>query len=503
MRARPGAVRLYLRLSRATEESTAIQRQRDEGQEVAETRWPGVPVVEYVDEGVSGGLAADQRPDLARLMKEWETGDVLIFWKVDRLARSMVHFVRVMEAAQNAGVVLVSVRDAFDLSTAEGRFQANILATFAEFEREQIRARVRNSRKHLQKVGRWTGGRLPYGLRAANIPQSPGKRLERDPVAADIIRRIVDDVMAGKAITAVARQLQAEGVPSPRVHTSTRPNPRPAAWSSRSIQIILESPTIVGHQTDPVTGRVMRGPDGLPLAVWEPVISPERRAEVLERVGPSSRRAKAGDRHPLYGVAVCGICAGNMKRTNGGNFQPGLVTFRCRGPLRAPHGNVSVRADQLTAWTWEAIVGRLGAMEGVRREYVQGSDHGDDAERLREYLAELEDDRRAGMYATTEALARFRASYADTSQRIAELEAQPATETGWRLVPTGESFVDEWAAMTDQARGDYLRRIGATVSVMPPDIPRHRVPLAERVSLDLGELEDVAWELEAVAADID
>ncbi|MFJ9408567.1 recombinase family protein [Streptomyces sp. NPDC101393] len=498
-------MRLYLRISRATEESTSIERQEEGGRTEASKRWPGVPIVVYTDEDVSGGAELADRPDLTRMMKEWREGDICLFWSFDRIARGVIHFVDILKDADAIGVTLVAVSDGVDTSSPNGRFIAHILATFADFERNQIRTRTANARKYMLKVGRWTGGRVPYGLMAAPHPGGVGKTLVRDPVAALIIRRIADDMLNhDKGMTTIARELESEGVPSPRVHTSTKANPKPAAWNSRAVRLIMESPAIVGHQTDPFTGRVVRGEDGLPLTVWDPILTPAEQARITERFGPRTRRTKAGPRHRLYGVATCGLCTGNLKRSNGGNFQRDVTVFRCKGPLAAPHRPVSVRADVLDAWVDDAVLARMGHGEGLRREYVEGEAPGEDVDRLREYLAELEEDRRAGMYSTPEALARFRQSYADTAQRIATLEAQePAQEAGWRYVLTGVPFADEWDAMDPEERGEWLRRVSATVSVLPPDVPRSRVPLEERVTLDLGDLEDVAMELDAVAADVD
>ncbi|AUG87183.1 integrase [Streptomyces phage Attoomi] len=467
-----------------------------------------MPIVVYVDEGVSGGAELDKRPDLARLMREWQPGDVVLFWKLDRLARSMVHFVDIMRLAEKAGVALVSIADNIDLSTDEGKFLAHILATFAEFERSQIRSRTANARRHMIKVGRWTGGRVPYGLKAAPHPDGVGKTLVRDPFAVAIIRRIYELVMGvnhpegkGLAITTIAASLQAEGVPSPRVHTSTKANPAPAAWSSKAIRVIMESPTVVGHDTDPYTGRVIRGEDGKPVQVWAPALTVEEQAQVLERIGPSVKRAKAGDRHWLYGVAVCGVCGGNMKRTNGGKFQPDVVIFRCRGTLKAPHGNVSVRAEELARWVDAKVLERLGPGQAVKREFVEGTGPAGDLERLKEYLEELEEDRKAGMYSAPGAIERFRQSYAETTRQIAELEANPPTEPGWQLVPTGRTFAEEWAAKPLAERGRYLFDAEASVAVRPPEVKRTVEPLDKRCTLDLGELEDMALELESVVAD--
>src|SRR5690606_40794039 len=113
-------------------------------------------------------------------------------------ARSLVGFVDVMRLAQDAGVVLVSVRDAFDLSTPEGRMQANVLATFAEYEREMVRTRVASMRRHLHRQGRWTGRRAPHGLMPAPHPSGVGRVLVRDPEAAEVVREVVRRIRGGE-----------------------------------------------------------------------------------------------------------------------------------------------------------------------------------------------------------------------------------------------------------------------------------------------------------------
>src|SRR5690606_29720505 len=127
-------------------------------------------------------------------------------------------FVDLMRDAEAAGVVLVSVHDPLDLATPQGRMAAQMLAVFGEFERGVIRDRIMSMRRHLQRHGRWTGGRPPYGLKPEPHPDG-GKVLVRDPEAAKIIRQIAARVDAGEAITGIAADLQQRGVTPPRMHT--------------------------------------------------------------------------------------------------------------------------------------------------------------------------------------------------------------------------------------------------------------------------------------------
>lgn len=488
-------IRLYLRLSRTTDESTSIERQEVDGRAYAGRRWFGVPIVVYTDDGVSGAVPFAERTGGAKLVSEWQRGDVLLAVALDRVTRSLFGFADIVRDSERAGVALVTVNGQFDLGTPAGKLQASILAVVAEWERENVRARVLNARRHLHKVGRWPGGRVPYGLKAAPHPDGIGKTLVRDDVAARVIKHIVAEVADGIAPTTLARTLQTEGIPCPRVHTSTRREPKTAAWSERSIRLILDAPHVVGHQIDPIMGRLLRDDEGMPLAVWPPIVSEEDLAAARAMLKPATPRAAPAGRHWLYGVATCGECNGNMKRSNGGKNQPDTVVFRCKGPLSASHPSVSVRADMLSEFVRARVRAMLGPARIGERVYHAGATAGADIERLREFLTELEDDRKAGMYRTAEALERFRRQYADTAQRIEELEAAPQQAEGWTYALSESPFSATWDSLTDDQRGAWLREAGAKVTVNRPAVKRTRVPLSERASIDLGELNEIADEV--------
>lgn len=82
------------------------------------------------------------RPVLEHLLKNvLQPGDVLVVYKLDRLARSMSHFIRIFERLQLMRVGFKSLTEAIETSTAQGRMFLQMLGVFAEFERELIRER--------------------------------------------------------------------------------------------------------------------------------------------------------------------------------------------------------------------------------------------------------------------------------------------------------------------------------------------------------------------------
>lgn len=82
------------------------------------------------------------RPVLDRVIQhELRPGDVLHVYKLDRLARSMSHFVRIFETLRAKNVGFRSLTESIETTTPQGRMFLQLLGVFAEFERELIRER--------------------------------------------------------------------------------------------------------------------------------------------------------------------------------------------------------------------------------------------------------------------------------------------------------------------------------------------------------------------------
>ena len=86
--------------------------------------------------------AVKNRPVLDNLIANvLRPGDVLCVYKIDRLARSMSHFVRIFEQLRAKNVGFKSLTESIETETPQGRMFLQLLGIFAEFERELIRER--------------------------------------------------------------------------------------------------------------------------------------------------------------------------------------------------------------------------------------------------------------------------------------------------------------------------------------------------------------------------
>lgn len=99
---------------------------------------------EYTDHGISGAKAS--RPGLDALLQAVRRRQVhtVVIWSLSRLGRSLKHLLAIIEEFSACGVTLVSLKEGWDLGTPTGRMIFQILGALSEWEREQIRERVKS-----------------------------------------------------------------------------------------------------------------------------------------------------------------------------------------------------------------------------------------------------------------------------------------------------------------------------------------------------------------------
>ena len=106
--------------------------------------------------------AKRERPELQEMIEHLREGDVIVIWKLDRLARSLRDLVDLVNHIQGKGAALLSLNDQIDTTTSHGKFTFHIFAALAEFERDIIRERTKAGLAAARARGR-RGGR-PAGL---------------------------------------------------------------------------------------------------------------------------------------------------------------------------------------------------------------------------------------------------------------------------------------------------------------------------------------------------
>jgi DNA invertase Pin-like site-specific DNA recombinase len=104
--------------------------------------------------------AVTDRPELQQALQFARSGDTLVVWKLDRLARSVKQLIDTVEKLRTRGIGFRSLTEALDTTTAQGRLVFHMFSALAEFERSLILERTQAGLAAARRRG-LTGGRPP------------------------------------------------------------------------------------------------------------------------------------------------------------------------------------------------------------------------------------------------------------------------------------------------------------------------------------------------------
>jgi len=104
------------------------------------------------------GSSIGARPELQKALASMRPGDVLVVWKMDRLARSLKDLLGMLERLEAMGCSFRSLTEPVDTSSAIGELVLQILGSVAQFERRLIRERaIAGQVAAYQRGVRWGG----------------------------------------------------------------------------------------------------------------------------------------------------------------------------------------------------------------------------------------------------------------------------------------------------------------------------------------------------------
>lgn len=436
----------YVRQSHFTDESMS-----SEVQTHTTHRWAnayGIPIVATVEDlHVSGDLEPDRRDGLKVWLSDapprpWKT---LIVSKLDRLVRSVVDALSLLEWVRARGKRLICIAEGIDSSNSMSEFLITLIAAFARMERERMRERFRASKAALKEAGRWSGETHVYGTMPVELPGG-GWILGLDTYAVKILHSLSKMARAGKGTADMCKWLKENEVLSPRDRQlqlgAMRRGEDPASvelrgyeWSGSVIRKILENPDLVEFG----------------------ILEPAEQAEISARLEEKSVRKTRGSNRPyeFSGVFVCPECLeplwhqfAHHKRTraNGTTVTHEYRYWRCGSHQHGP----SMRADVIEPLAEQAFY-KIFAMVPVRERIVlPPTNHSNEIVKLEREHAKLmsgvaraktPEDRRRIMEDGNKILA-----------DIDTLRALPADPGGVQWVPTDRTWREELEGMSPEDR---------------------------------------------------
>lgn len=467
---------IYARLSRDSDASTSIASQTAACRAYAEQRgWRVLFVAEDVD--VSGASRLEDRAGMSTVLDALASADYVIAAKLDRYARSVLEFARLLRAADDSGATLVTADGT--LSPDTSKLVVHVLSAFAEYERDMIKARINASKTHLRSVGRWLGGAAPYGYRL--IKRDGGTYLDIDPEAAAIVRDCAERLTRhGASLTGLTRELNERGVLPPADHARQRDGrkTRGAKWSTTTLRDVLISPAVRGYlvQSAPGKSRTARNlvpvldASGEPHQVGPELLDAETWSTVRDAIDGRAR-GRGADRTGkalLLHVARCAECDGplyHQKRSMNGKDYSTYVCPRGVGK-HSEHASNVVQAAGIERQAEAAFLtrfGQLGLMTKVR------SEGRDVARELRETEQALDNlsGNLVALPAGGRAAQAVIGQIAALESKLETLQREAATPARTEWQDSGTALADEWQARTVEGRNALLRDLGAVVTVRP------------------------------------
>lgn len=446
----------YLRLSREGEGSASIETQRNayltwlDGGEFK--KWLAeqgltrdqVEIIEYVDSGVSGAKALELRKEMKRLMGDVEQSvqdqgnknvrRMMIAWKLDRYARSVSEFLRLIAWGETHGVRVATADNTINTTTATGRMVAVVLAALAEWERDMIKARITEGASTRRSQGRWAAGQPPYGFEIEK--RADGAYLVQNPEEAAKIRAGVLELI------------------DPSGRASVKSTSHHVDISEMQWRRLLKSPTLRGYRNH--KGKLECGPDGVtPIQFAEPIISAAEHKAIKERLAAlSNGQTRAPRRAENMCTEMVWCELGCEKPMHGGKTNKGERLYRCKS------GHMAHVADSLDERVAEEFLTRWGDFS----EYVVALEGGND---MSDQMAEAQEqaERIANSIATAGPLMMHTLMEKANELEAAYAALRAAHDPDVRevLMPTGRTLREAWKDETQRTR--LLRDMGLHVTV--------------------------------------
>jgi site-specific DNA recombinase len=258
-------------------------------------------VVDIYDLSGTSGKSVIDHPETQRMLKDVKSGRIqaLIFSKLARLARNVKELLEISEHFQVYHANLVSLEESIDTSSAAGRLLFTVIGALAQWEREEISARVSASVPIRAKLGKPTGGIGPFGYKWVE------RQLVINQEECLVVRRAFELFIQNKKILSTCTALNNEGL---RARKST--------WSPTTLKRLLIDPVYIGKRRANYTksNGNRKSWKLKPESEWvfteiEPIVSSDIWEEtnkiLVNRPIKYSKRIPKENKYPFGGLLTC------------------------------------------------------------------------------------------------------------------------------------------------------------------------------------------------------
>lgn len=328
---------IYLRISLdRTGDAAGVTRQRNACRKIAKDRGWTV-VEEYVDNSRSAFAKNVRRPAYDRMVADYKAGrfTAMTVWDLDRLTRQPRQLEDWIDAAEDKGLVIVTVDGGTDLGTETGRQFARIKAAIARGEIEHKSKRQKAANDQRAEQGKPSTGRTSFGYAKGGMDVVESE--------AQIFRGAVSLLLEGRSVRSIVRWMNDQGA------RTSAGNP----WKPTEVRRLLANPRHAGL-------RVHRG-EVVGAGQWPPIIDEDTHRAVVALLSDPSRSPKGRPRvYLLSGVARCGACGDKpVSRVYGRTEKRGPI-YVCE---TSPH--IGRRIEAVDDYVSAVIVARLSRPDAL------------------------------------------------------------------------------------------------------------------------------------------
>ena len=394
----------YLRLSREDgdrAESDSIANQRKLLEQYLSAH-PELNLIGfYQDDGYTG--TNFDRPAFRRMEADIEAGKIncVLVKDLSRFGRDYIEMGRYLERVFPAqGVRFIAVNDHVD--SQQGRYDMllpmkNIVNT--QYARD-ISDKVRSAIHAKQQRGEFVGAFPSYGYQ-----KDPANRnhLVIDPAAAQVVRRIFDLFEQGWGKIKIAKQLNAEGIPSPseykrilgeRYHNGRKID-QTTYWTYATVHRILQNQMYAGNMEQGRNYRpTMHGKAvQLDRSEWtvvsdthEAIIGAEQWERVQALLHKRTRQLSfEQNQSPFAGFLRCGDCGRAMVKTKrAGGIYYSCGSYKRYGPTVCTKHSISHAVlEEIVLHDLNQIISSVQNLQTLAEEAKQPSSRGRSGERER------------------------------------------------------------------------------------------------------------------------
>jgi site-specific DNA recombinase len=204
-------VAIYVRVStrEQAEKGYSIQEQINACRNYCDQQsWKVVRI--YKENGVSGKSL--DRPKLQLLFDDAKKKqfDVIVFWRSDRLTRSMRDLCEIVNYFEEIEIKISCVTERFDTTTADGKLIIHVMGALAEHERQITLERSKIGIRARAREGKWKGGKTPFGY----CYDTQTEKLRIDEKETKTVKQIFKLYLELGTINDVTRYLNKNQIPT-------------------------------------------------------------------------------------------------------------------------------------------------------------------------------------------------------------------------------------------------------------------------------------------------